>query len=74
LSIHNICICYEFPKEPSIKNNMSNKTPNEVLKYFCADCNELFMDLGGQKIHNLQNHKYDTNFSVINFNICNIVM
>jgi len=53
---------------------MSNKTPNEVLKYFCVDCNKLFVDLRGLKIHNLQNHKYDTNFPVINCNIYNSVM
>jgi len=74
LIIQNICICYEFPKEPSIKNKMSNRTPYEMRKYFCADCNELLVDLGSLKIHNLQNHKYDTNFPVINCNVCNIVM
>ena len=74
LSIHNICICYEFPKTPSIKNNITNRTPNDVFKYFCADCNKLLINLDELKTHNLQNHKNDLNFPVIKCNECNIVM
>lgn len=74
LSVHNICICYEFPKIPSVKNNTTNRMPHELRKYFCADCNELLINLEGLKLHNLQNHKYDLNFPVINCNDCNIVM
>ncbi|KAE9521973.1 hypothetical protein AGLY_017632 [Aphis glycines] len=45
LSVHNICICYEFPKIPSVKNNTTNRMPHELRKYFCADCNELLINL-----------------------------
>jgi len=48
--------------------------PNDLRKYFWVDCNELLINLDGLKLHNLQNHKYDLNFLVINCNDCKIVM